>query len=186
MKRRSRRGFPGINFVLFVHRLKQVGEAADGFRRAQKQKPVRLERIMKSGQRLLLQTRLKINEEVATTDKVHARERRVADEILPGEDDHFAQWLDDAIAAFFLNKKTPQSFRRDILCEALGIETVAGFVQQCVVEVGGEHLELARAGSFLRSFGEGHGHRIRLLAGGTAEHPNAEWIVAALLEEFRK
>src|SRR5713226_6156545 len=130
MKHRSRRSFLGINLVLFVRRLKQVGEAADGFRRAQKQKPVRLECVMKSGQRLLLQTRLKINQQVAATDKVHARERRVGDEILSGEDDHFSQWLDDAIAAFFLDKKTPQSFRREILCEALGIETMAGFVEQ--------------------------------------------------------
>ena len=61
---------------------------------------------------------------------------------------------------------------------------MAGFVQQRVVEVGGEHLELAHAGRLLRRFHERHGDGIRLLAGGTAEHPDAERLVAALLEEL--
>ena len=55
MKRRGRRGFLGIDLVLLVHRLEQVGEPADGFRRAQKQKSLRLERVMERGQHLLLQ-----------------------------------------------------------------------------------------------------------------------------------
>src|SRR5258708_23596737 len=110
MNRGSGGGFPEIIFVLLVRRLKKLGETADGFRRAQKQKSLRLERVMESGQRLLLQTRLQINQEVAATDQVHARERRVGDEILPGEDDRFAQRLDDAIAAFLLDKKPAQAF----------------------------------------------------------------------------
>src|SRR3989442_11656567 len=105
---------------------------------------------MESGERLLLQTRLKINQQVAATDEVHARERRVADEILPGEDDHLAQRLDDPVAAFLLDKKASQALRRDILHEALGVKTVPGFVQQRVVEVRAEHLEPADAGSFVR------------------------------------
>ena len=115
MKRRRRRGFPGIDLVLLVHRLEQVGEAADGFRGAQKQKSLRLERVMERGERLLLQARLEINQQVAATDEVHARERRVADEVLPGEDDHLAQRLADPVAAFLLDEEPPQAFRRDIL-----------------------------------------------------------------------
>ena len=61
---------------------------------------------------------------------------------------------------------------------------MAGLVQQRVVEVGGEHLEFARAGRFLRRFHERHGDGIGLLAGGTAEHPDAHRFVAALLEEL--
>ncbi len=139
---------------------------------------------MENGERLFLQTRLKINQQVAATNQVQPREGRVVDEILPGEDDHLPQRLDDAIAAFFLDKKPAQSFRRDILREALGVETVAGFVQHRVVEVSGEHLELARAGSIFRGFHKGHGKGIGLFAGGTAEHPSPERIVAAPLEEL--
>ena len=186
MQRRSRRGFLGIDLVLLVHRLEQIGEAADGFRGAQEQKSLRLERVMERGERLLLQARLEINQQVAATDEIHARKRRVADEVLPGEDDHLAQRLHDPVAAFLLDKKAPQAFRRDVLHEALGVKTVAGLVQERVIEVGGEHLELAQAGRVLRRFHERHGNGIRLLAGGTAEHPSAERFVAAPLEKLGK
>ena len=46
MERRRGRGFLRIDFVLFVHRLKQVGEGADGLGRAQEQESLRLERVM--------------------------------------------------------------------------------------------------------------------------------------------
>ena len=141
---------------------------------------------MERGQRFLLQARLEINQQVAATDQVHPRERRVADEILPGEHDHLAQRLADPVAAVLLDKEPPQAFRRDILRQALGVQPVAGLVQQRVVEVGGEYLELAQAGRFLRGFHERHGDGIRLLAGGTAEHPDADRLVAALLEELGK
>src|SRR6266849_7464199 len=119
MERGSRRSFFAIDSVLFVHRLKQVGEAGDGFRCAQKQKSLGLECVMENGKRLFLQTGLEINQQVAATDEVHARERRVSDEILPGEDDHLPQRLDDPVAAFLLDKKASQALRRDILREAL-------------------------------------------------------------------
>ena len=70
---------------------------------------------MERGQRLLLQARLEINQQIAATDEVHARERRVGDEILPREDHHLAQRLADAVAAFLLDEEPPQAFRRDIL-----------------------------------------------------------------------
>jgi hypothetical protein len=38
----------------------------------------------------------------------------------------------------------------------------------------------------LRGFHEGHGNGIRLLAGGTAKHPDPKRFVAALLEELGK
>ena len=85
---------------------------------------------MERGQRLLLQARLEIDQQIAATDEVHARERRVGDEILPREDHHLAQRLVDAVAAFLLDEEPPQAFRRDILREALGVEAVAGLLQQ--------------------------------------------------------
>ena len=86
-------GFLGVDLVLLVHRLEQVGEAADRFRCAQEQEPSGLERVVERGERLLLQARLEIDQQVPATDEIHARERRVADEVLPREHDHLAQRL---------------------------------------------------------------------------------------------
>src|ERR1051326_4518879 len=139
---------------------------------------------MESKKLLLLQTRLKVNQQVAATDEVHARERRVAYEILPCEHNHFAQLFADPIAAFPLCKEPPQPLRRHIGGDALHVKPLSGFFQERVIEVGGKHLELAQVGSFLRLFHERHRDGIRLLSGGTTENPNADRVVTALLQEL--
>ncbi len=141
---------------------------------------------MKRGQRLFLEARLEIDEQVAAADQVHAREWRVADEVLPREYDHFAQRLVDAIAALLLDEESPQPLRRDILREGLRIQPVARLVQERIVQVGGEHLELAHPGSFVHRFHERHGYRIRFLARGAAERPDAQRFVAALRKQLGK
>jgi len=97
--------------VLLVHRLEELREAPDGFRRAQIQEAARLERVVKDGEHLLLQARLEIDQQVAATDDVHARERGIADDVLSGEDDHLAQGLVDPIAAFLLDEESPHPVR---------------------------------------------------------------------------
>src|SRR5213080_3443263 len=99
---------------------------------------------MKCRQYPRLQAGLKINQQVAATDEVHARERRVAQEILSGEDDGLPQGLTDAVAAVLLDKEPSQAFGRHVLHQALGVKAGAGFIQQRRVEVGGENLKLAR------------------------------------------
>jgi hypothetical protein len=106
-----------------------------------------------------------------------------ADDVLSREDDHLAQRLTDPIATFLLDKEPPQAFRREILCDALRVETVSGFVQQRVVEVRGEHLECARPRRPVRSLDERHRKGVRLLAGGTTEGPDTKRLVTALREQ---
>ncbi len=97
--------------MLLVHWLEQLGEAADGFRRAQQQESTRVERVVESGEHLLLQAWREIDEQVTATDEVHMRERRVAGDVLPSEDDHLSQGLTDPIPALFLDKEPPQPLR---------------------------------------------------------------------------
>ena len=172
--------------MLLVGRLEEEREATDRLRRAQKQKPVRLERVVEHREHLLLQTRFQVDQQVPTADEVDTRERRITDEILPRKDDYLAQRLVDPIAALLLDEKPPQAFGGHILRQALRVETLAGFVEQRVIQVGGEHVELPQTRRFLRRFHEGHGNRVRLLAGRAAEHPDAHRIVATLLQELGK
>src|SRR5690349_12227032 len=94
---------------------------------------------------LLVQPGFEVDEQIAATDEVHARERRVGDKVLAGENDHLAQRLDDAIATLLLYEKAAQTLRRNVLDEGFGVKTVARFVQQVIVEVSGEHLKSARS-----------------------------------------
>ena len=143
MKRLNRRRLLGINLVLPVHRLKKVGKTADGLRCAQQQEPSGLERKMKRGHRFLLRARLEIDQHVAATDEVYARERRVGGEVLPREDHHIAHRLIDTVAAVRLDKEPLQALWGEIGDEALRVQTTAGLLQHRFAEVGGEDFELA-------------------------------------------
>lgn len=132
----------------------------------------------------MLQGGFEVNQEIAATNKIDAREGGIGDEVLAGEDDHLAEGFGDAVAAFLLDKKAAEAFGRDILGERLGVKRVPGFVQEGVIEVGGKDLEFASAGSVLRGFREGHGDGVGFLAGGTAEDPDADRFVTALLQEL--
>src|SRR5262249_3323346 len=73
------------------------------------------------------------------------------------------------------------------LSQALGVKTVSGFVEQHVVEIGRKHLKFApRARSILCRLHQRHRNGIRLLAGGTAQYPDADRLVTALLEDLGK
>ena len=57
---------------------------------------------MQGGQYFALQIRLEINEQIAATNQVHAREGRVAQQILAGKDEHLADKLGHPVAAGLL------------------------------------------------------------------------------------
>ena len=121
--------FFGKDFVFFVHGFEQVRERAKGLGLAQKQKPFGLEGVVERGQHLALRVLFEINQQVAATDQVHPREGRIAEQILPGEDDHLAQELGGAVPAVLLRKEPAQPFRREVADEAFGIKTGAGFIE---------------------------------------------------------
>ena len=101
----------GIDLLLLIDGRKQVGKRANRFRRAQEQKPLRLQGVMKNGQDLLLHALFDVNQQVAATDEVHARKGGIGDEILSGEDTHLADGLVDSVAAVLLGKEASQPFR---------------------------------------------------------------------------
>ena len=140
---------------------------------------------MERGQDLLLQTWLDINQHVAATDEVQARERRVAQEILPGEDDRLPHRLADAIAAVLRDKEAPHPFVRNarVLYHRFGVETSASLVQRLGVEVGRENLQLGCARKLVGKFREHHGQGIGFLARGTTRHPYPHRFIGALRDE---
>src|SRR5439155_23494670 len=102
-----------VDFVLLVHRLKQLCERANRLGRAQEEESFRFKGVMKRRHDLFLQTGFEIDQQVAATDEVDARERRVAQEILSGENDDLPQRLGNPIAAVLLDKESPQPLRRN-------------------------------------------------------------------------
>src|SRR4030095_16729344 len=113
-------------------------KSTDRFRRAKTQIPSGLERVMEDWDHAFLQARFEVDQQIAATDQVHAGERRIADHVLPGKDDDLAQGLVDAISSVLLNEEPPQPLSREVLGDALRVESVPRFVEQRIVEVGRE------------------------------------------------
>ena len=77
---------------------------------AQKQAAFGLQGEMKRIQHALLRIRVQIDQQVATGDQVHPRERRVLDQVVGGKQYHFAQLAAHAVAIVVLDKKPPEAF----------------------------------------------------------------------------
>ena len=66
---------------------------------------------MKGWNHLPLQTRLEVNQEVAATDHIHARERRVGKDVVMRKNHPFPHRLADPVTTVFLGEKALQPFR---------------------------------------------------------------------------
>src|SRR5688500_11011601 len=77
----------------------------------------RAERIVESLEHRLLQPGLEVNEDVAATDEIEAREWRVAGEVVAGEDAHLADGFADLVVAAHFGEEAPQAFRGNVPCD---------------------------------------------------------------------
>src|SRR5262249_30582578 len=105
----------------------------------------------------------------------------------PGEDAQAADLLADSIAAEGLDEEAAQPFRRDIVDNALRIETLAGKHNRVIAKIGGEYLDRNVFAPIFGKFQKGDGDRVGILAGHTIDHPKAQRLSAgALFDEFGK
>src|SRR5690606_13802768 len=88
---------PSKDLPSFLERLEQVREGSDRLRRPKEQDSVGFESIMKNRQELLLQLGVQIDQQVATSEQVQSRKRRILDHVLRSKDDHLADLLADPV-----------------------------------------------------------------------------------------
>src|SRR6266446_1414532 len=132
---------------------------------------------------LLLKRRLQVNEQVAAGDQVEAGKRRVADHAVRREDAHLAQILDQMIATRFVDEEALEPRGRDRLDRVDGIARRARDAHCGFVYVGGEDLHLGRRLDPVHVLAQKDRDRVGLLAGGTADYPDAYLISRVLALE---
>ncbi len=167
---------PPKNTVLLVNRSEQLAMLGQGLGCTEKQVAAGPQRIMKYRHQLLLQLFRKINQKVAARYQVDAREWRIADHAVRGEDAAIAHLLAKGVADAIAGEKTVDPLRADILQHRRRIARRAGDRDRRIIDIGGED------GKFRPRFQRRHvleqqdGDRIGLLAGGAAGHPNADLV----------
>jgi hypothetical protein len=107
---------PPVEPGLARQRGKEIGRRANSLRAAQEQDSAGIKTVVKERHELLLQLRVKIDEQVSAGHEIELGEGRMHDEILRREDDHLADFLFHGVpAVLILEEKSAQAFLRDIL-----------------------------------------------------------------------
>ncbi|KAF1067959.1 MAG: hypothetical protein GAK45_01524 [Pseudomonas citronellolis] len=130
---------------------------------------------------------IEVDQQVAATDQVQLGERRVAQQVVHGEQHMLADFLLHPVAGLLLGEVLAQALRGHVRQDRLGVGAAAADGDGMLVDIGGEDLELALAAPVLHMLGEQHGHRVGLLAGRTtgAPHPHRRYAVGRHLEQSR-
>ena len=142
---------------------------------------------MQDGHQILLEDRLEIDQQVAAADQIHPGKRRISGDVVPGEHAHVADRLGDTVLAVDLVEVAPQPLRRDVVGDALGIETQAGTLDAYGIQIGREDLYRPDAPHVRHEFRNHDTERIGFFSRRAPDDPHAEGIARrALLRELRK
>jgi hypothetical protein len=94
---------------------------------------------VEQGKDPFLQGGTEVDQNVAATDQVQARKGRIADEVLAGEDAHFAQVLLDLEAAARGGEEIAQPGLGQPVDLGLGVEAPAGLLNGLLTGIGAEN-----------------------------------------------
>ena len=99
-----------VDLVLGVLCLEQVAVAADRLRAAQPEATRRFQRVVQRRHDPLLQHRLQVDQQVAATDHVDAREGGIGQHVVPRENAGVADRLADPVTGIDFGEEPPQAF----------------------------------------------------------------------------
>ena len=147
-----------IDLVRPIHRLEQPVLLPHRLGRPQDQESRYVERVMEGRQHPLLQRRGHVDQDIAATDEIHMRERRIGGQVLASEDAAIADRFVDAVELVFLLEEAVQPLGRELGLDARGIAPGAGPLQRAgIAEIGGEDLERAAQGLIVEKLPERDG-----------------------------
>src|SRR5512147_2343439 len=87
-----------------------------------------------------LQCGIQVDQQIPTTQQVEFGKRRVLDQILDRKNRHFADFFFDVIAVAFIEEKSPEPRRRDMVSDGDGIDSRARRLDRLGVDVRAENL----------------------------------------------
>ena len=178
-----------VDAVLLVHRGEQAALHVGRLGAAEEQIATRLEGEMEGVQDLGLHLAIQIDQQVAAADEIQAGKRRIAEQVVLGEQHLLAQLLFHPVLVLLLEQVLAQARGGDVGDDGARIDAMPGHRQGMLVEIGGEHLQPGAGLAQLGLFGQQHGQRIGFLATGTGGAPDAQFLVVfvdrQVLEQLR-
>ena len=93
-----------------------------------------------------------VDQDVAATDQVQLRKRRIVDQVMPGKDAHLAQVLVDLVAAFDLREIAVQALMGKVRRNVLEVPAGAGLFDCRLADIGSEDLHRKGGARFVQVF----------------------------------
>ena len=174
----SRRPLATKDPIFFVYRLEKVWVAGDTLGRTEEEKASGAKHVVENQEQLFLQFCAEVDKDIATGNEVELREGRIPDQAVLGENAHLTQFVGYPVELTLAIEKVSESLRRYMFGYFHGVATPSCLSEHLGVEVGREDL-YARPKP-IEVLAEQDRERVRLLAGGTAGHPDADWRFVAL------
>jgi hypothetical protein len=163
-----------IDLVLAVGEGEQRFEATHSLRLAEDEHAAWDEGVVERSKDSLLQRRSEVDEEVAATDEVDARERRIAGDVVAGEDAAIPQQPANVVPAFHGGEEPIEPLRRHLPTDCRRVCAAARDLERGIAQIAREELDdcarLERFGRLQRA----DRHRVGFLAGGAPRHPEAK------------
>ena len=130
---------------------------------------------MKERDQSLLQVRVQVDQQVATTEQIEPRERGVFEHVLLGKHQHVADALVDAVSVtvVLLGEEARQPLWRNVAGDAGGVKTDASHRNGPAVDVRGKDLHGVVLLEHLHAFLQQDSDGIGLLASGASGRPDA-------------
>src|SRR5215470_18886180 len=118
-----------------------------------------------------------IDEQIAATYDVHAGERRILKNILPGKDAEVADGFADLVALLHFVEKTAQPGRRDVGHNTFLVDSNSGLLDGRLTQVCAEDLERDILPYLRQVFHQGDGMGVSFFSRGATGDPDAQRVV---------
>src|SRR6056297_2313595 len=133
----------------------------------------------------LLERRLHVDQDVATRDQVHARERWIAEKVVLGEKTDFADIRTHDEGAVLALEKSFDPFLGHVCGYAPRIAPKPGGMQRVLIYVATEDLYVGDTIKLSRLFQDQNGEAVDLFPCGAARHPDPDFVILVLAFENR-
>ena len=175
-----------IDAPMLVDDLEATRDGAGCLARAEKKNAATVQSEMKQRQHFLLCPRLKVDEQVAAGDEIDARERRVLDDVVLGEDDHLANVWDDLISVALSDEIAREAIGRYSCHRLFAVGGAGSLLQRAAVNVGRKDFDRPLA-QLLHQVGKQDREGVRLFPRRAARDPQPQRSVTRLaLQELWK
>ena len=155
----------------------------DGFGTAEEEIAAVIQRHVENAEKIPLQHRLEIDQQISAADEVELSERRILEYVVLCKYNHLPQIMPDYIGIPLARKVAGQALHTHIFDNIVAVDSLAGGSDRIGIEICRKYLYISSLPQLLHDFHEEDGDRVGFLTGGAARDPYADLVALACIHD---